>query len=135
RMHRQRGRDRDALPFPARQGVDSAAPERVDADLVDHFLDTLPHQRPRQPKVLETKGELGLDVLEDELRVWMLKDEADVRPELTWRMRPGVEAADDHPAAEVPTGVVRDQAVQAAKQGRLSTARGAADQDRLARLD
>src|ERR1700682_3691487 len=133
-MHGQRRRDGDALAFAAREGIDPAAPQRVDTDLIDHFLDALSHQRPREPQVLETKGKLRLNVLEHELRFRMLKDEADVDPELSWRVLPRVEAAHDHPSTELAAGAVRDEAVQAAKQRGLSATRGATQQDHLARL-
>ena len=110
-------------------------PERVDADLIDHFLDALSHQRPRESEVLETKGELRLHVRENELRFRMLEDEADVNPELTRRVLSCVEAAHYDPAAELAAGAVWDEAVQAAKQRRLSAARGAAKEDHLAGLD
>src|SRR5438132_7609456 len=135
RMHREGGGDRDALAFAAREGIDPAPSQRVDPHLVDHLLDALAHQRSRQSEVLETKGELCLDVLEHKLRIGMLKDEADVGRELTRRVVTGVEAADHDPAPELPSGAVRNQAVQAAKQGRLSAARGTAEEDYLAGLN
>src|SRR2546421_449593 len=52
----------------------------------------------------------------------MLKDKADVGRELTWRMIPRIEAADQDPAAELAAGAVWNQAIEAAKQGRLSAA-------------
>src|SRR4029077_14255982 len=100
RMHGKSRGDGDALAFAAREGVDPAAPQRVDTDLVDHLLDALAHQGPWQSEILETKSELRLDVLEDELRLRMLKDEADVDPELTRGVLASVEAADDDPAPE-----------------------------------
>ena len=62
----------------------------------------------------------------------MLKDEADVGPEFTWRMASRVEAADHDPAAELAAGAVRNQAVQAAEQRRLSAAGGPPEEDHLA---
>ena len=62
RVHDERSRDGDALAFAAREGVDTTTPQRVDADLVDHFLDALAHQRPREPEVLETKRQLGTHI-------------------------------------------------------------------------
>src|ERR1700730_17715588 len=134
RMHGQSGSDGDALAFAARERIDPAAPQRVDADLIDHFLDAFAHQRPREPEVLETKRELRFDVLEDELRLRMLKDETDMDPELSRWMLPRVEAADDDAATELAAGAVGDEAVEAAKQRRLSAARGAAEEDHLAGL-
>src|ERR1700682_2487637 len=65
----------------------------------------------------------------------MLKDETDVRSELARRVLPGIEAGDHDPAAELTTRAVRNQAVEAAKQRRLSAARRAAEQDHLAGFD
>ncbi len=107
-------------------------PQRVDPDLIDHLLDALTHQRSRQSEILETKGELRLDVLEHELRIGMLKDKADVGRELTRRMVPRVEAADHDPAAELAASAVWNQAIEAAKQCRLSAARGSTEEDHLA---
>src|SRR5438094_7376566 len=132
RMHGERRGNRNPLTFAARKGIDPAAPQRVDPDLIDSLLDPLAHQRSRQSEILETKGELRFDVLEHELRIGMLKDEADVGRELTWRMLPCVEAADHDPAAKLAAGAVWNQAIQAAKQRRLSAARSPADEDHLA---
>src|SRR2546428_9089798 len=123
-MHGEGRGNRNALAFAARQGIDPAAPQRVDPDLIDHLLDAVTHQRSRQSEILETKGELSLDVLEHELRIGMLKDKADVGRELTRRMVPRVEAADHDPAAELAAGAVWNQAIEAPKQCRLSAARG-----------
>ena len=62
----------------------------------------------------------------------MLKDEADVGRELTWRMIPRIEAADHDPAAELAAGAVWNQAIQAAKQCRLSAAGRPPEEDHLA---
>src|SRR5438552_16303968 len=61
----------------------------------------------------------------------MLKDEADVGRELTWRMIPRIEAADQDPAAELPAGAMWNQAIEAAKQGRLSAAGSPPVEDHL----
>src|SRR5438876_7407247 len=131
-MHGECCGNRNSLAFATRQGLDPAAPQRVDPDLIDHLLDALTHQRSRQSEILETKGELGLDILEHELRIGMLKDKADVGRELTWRMIPRIEAADQDPAAELAAGAVWNQAIEAAKQGRLSAAGSPPEEDHLA---
>src|SRR2546428_13890257 len=107
-MHGEGRGNRNALAFAARQGIDPAAPQRVNPDLIDHLLDALAHQRSGQSEILETKGELRLDVLEHEMRIGMLKDEADVGRELTWRVLPGIEGAQPHPAAGPAGGAVPD---------------------------
>src|SRR2546428_4645611 len=98
-MHGEGRGNRNALAFAAREGIDPAAPQRVNPDLIDHLLDALAHQRSGQSEILETKGELRLDVLEHELRIGMLKDEADVGRELTWRGFTGILIAEHHAAA------------------------------------
>src|SRR3989442_14151022 len=108
-MHGEGRGNRNALAFAAREGIDPAAPQRVNPDLIDHLLDALAHQRSGQSEILETKGELRLDVLEHELRIGMLKDETDVGRELTWRGVTGIQAADPRPGPGPAPRAVRDQ--------------------------
>ena len=46
-MHGHGRGDGYPLAFAPRQGIDPAAPQRVDPDLIDHLLDALAHQRSR----------------------------------------------------------------------------------------
>ena len=46
-MHGHCRGDGYPLAFAPRQGIDPAAPQRVDPDLIDHLLDALAHQRSR----------------------------------------------------------------------------------------
>src|SRR5438067_2380664 len=78
-------------------------------------LDAFTHQRPPQAQVLEAEGELGLDVLQHELGVGMLKDETDARAQLARELRLRVKATHDDPATECSTGAVRHETVEAAK--------------------
>src|SRR2546426_11266700 len=105
-MHGEGRGNRNALAFAAREGIDPAAPQRVNPDLIDHLLDALAHQRSGQSEILQAKGKLRLDVLEHELRIGMLKDEADVGCELTWRAAPRGPAAPPPPppARPAPSG-------------------------------
>jgi hypothetical protein len=129
------GRDRDALSLAAGEGVDASAAQVVDADLIDHLLDALSHQRTGEAEVLHPKRKLGFDVVENELRVRVLEDETNVRPELARGMRARVEAARQDAATELAAGTVRDQPVEAPKQGRLPAPGRAPQQDHLARFD
>src|SRR2546428_1384328 len=131
-MHGEGRGNRNALAFAAREGIDPAAPQRVNPDLIDHLLDALAHQRSGQSEILETKGELRLDVLEHELRIGMLKDEADVGRELTWRVLTGIEAADHDPAAGLAARAVRNQAAQAAEQRGLAASGGPPEEEHIA---
>ena len=74
--------------------------QRLAADLVDHLLDPFPHHRAGQAQVFEAEGELGLDILEHELGIGMLKDETDARAQLPGEMRPSVQPGHGDPAAE-----------------------------------
>src|SRR2546427_12547068 len=112
-MHGEGRGNRNALAFAARQGIDPAAPQRVNPDLIDHLLDALAHQRSGQSEILETKGELRLDVLEHELRIGMLKDEADVGRELTWRALTAGLAIDHYPPPTLRAAASREQTVRA----------------------
>ena len=125
-VHREGRGNRHPLTFPARQGGDPPMAQRVDADLVDHLFDAFAHQWAGQTEVLEAEGELRLDILEQELGIGMLEDEPDPGAELTRQMRPRVQAADGHPAAEPPAGAVRNEAVKGAKERRFSAAGSAA---------
>jgi len=78
RMHDERRRDRDALPLASGQRGDSATTQRMDAHLIEDFLDALSHQGAGQSLVFEAEGQFRLDVLEDELRFRVLEHEPDV---------------------------------------------------------
>jgi hypothetical protein len=115
-MHDEGRRDGDSLPFTAGERGNRTAPELVNADLVEHFLDPLAHQRPRQSEILEPEGQLRFHVLEDELRVWVLKHKPDLAGELPGRMVPGIEAINENTAMELASGAMRNQPVEAAQQ-------------------
>jgi len=98
-------------------------PQGVDAHLIDGLLDALSHHGPVQAEVFESEGQLGFDVLEHELRIRMLKDETDPSAEFAREVHAGVQAADRHPAGEIPARAMWDETVEAAQQRRLSAAR------------
>ena len=114
-MHGEGCGNRHPLTFAAGEGGDPTTSKRVDADLVNHLLDAFTHQRPLQTQVFEAEGELGLDILQHELGVGMLKDETDARAQRARELCPRVKSTHDDPAAECSTGAVRHEAVEAAK--------------------
>src|SRR2546428_14100990 len=110
-------------------------PQGVDAHLIDRLLDALSHHASVQAEVFEPEGQLGFNVLEHELRIWMLKDETDPSAKFAREVYARVQAADRHPAGEIPTRAVWDETVEAAQQRGLSAARRPPQQDDLAGLN
>ena len=66
-VQRQHGRDGDPLLLAAGKGADVAVTQMRDRQLVQHFLDTLAHQRRRQGLVFHAEGQFVLDPLGDKL--------------------------------------------------------------------
>ena len=63
---RQRGGDRHALAFAARERPDAAVAQRLDVEQVEHLLHAPPHVRGVDAEVLHAVGELVLDAVEHE---------------------------------------------------------------------
>ena len=87
------------------------------------------------PEVLEHEREVALDVVDDELRLGILRDEADDVGELAWVVRARRPAEDLDVAAEAPAARVRDEPVRGAQQRALARPRRADDEQELARRD
>ena len=90
----------------------------------------------REPEVLEHEREVALHVVDDELRLGVLGDEARRRR----RARAGDASVVDRPNTttsprEPPAARVRNEPVRAAQQRALARARRADDEEQLARLD
>ncbi len=73
----QRAGDHAPLPFTAREGRRVAVAEVGDPERVEHLLDAPAHRLLREAEVLEHEGEVALDVVDDELRLRILRDETD----------------------------------------------------------
>src|SRR2546421_12515442 len=95
-------------------------PQGVDAHLIDGLLDALSHHGPVQAEVFESEGQLGFDVLEHELRIRMLKDETDPSAEFAREMHAGVQAADRHPAGEIPARAMGAEPLREGSSGDFS---------------
>ena len=73
----ERTGDHAALPLAARERRRVAVAQVGDAERVEHLLDAPAHRLLGEAEVLEHEGEVALHVVDDELRLRVLRDEAD----------------------------------------------------------
>ena len=131
----ERARDRRPLPLAAGQRRGGAVAQVRDAERVEHLLDPAAHRRLGQREVLEHERDVGLDVVDDELRLGVLVDEPDDVGELARLVGTRAAAEGDDVATEAPAGRVRHEAVGGAQQRALARPRRADDEEHLAGRD
>jgi hypothetical protein len=120
RAQRQGRGDGHALTLAARQRLEQAVAQRRKVEQIQRLLDAHTHLLGRHRRVLQRKGDLILDPLHDKLRLWVLKDKADMTAEHTrrrgHRIQPGHAHAPPHGAARK----MGRQPVKAAQQRRFA---------------
>ena len=119
----QRAGDGAALALAARQRGGRAVAEVGDVERVEHLLDPAPHRGFVGAEVLEHEGEVGLDLVDDELRLGVLVHEPDDVGHGRGRIRHRRAAEGDDLAREAPAGGVGHQSVGGAQQRALPGAR------------
>ncbi len=134
RRCREHRADRDPLRLARRERSERSAPQRGDAEQVEHVFDAAPHHVGRDAEVLHRVRELVLDGVGDEARGRVLADDADAIRELT-RGRDGRDAVDRDASEQRAAGEVRDEPVHRAQQRRLARTGLADDEEELALVD
>ena len=89
RCRGQRARDHAALPLAPRKRRWVTVAQRGDAERIQRLLHPPTHGFLRVPEVLEYERDVALDMVDDELRLRILGDEADHVGELAGRVRAG----------------------------------------------
>ena len=131
----ERAGDHAALPLAARERRRVAVAQVRDAERVEHLLDPPAHRLLGEAEVLEHEREVALDVVDDELRLRVLGDEADDVGELARMVRSGRAAEHHDVAAEPAAARVRHEPVRRAQQRALARARRADHEQELAGRD
>src|SRR6516164_3656943 len=91
-----------------------------DAERVERLLDSAAHRGFGQAEVLERERDVVLDVVDDELGLRILADEADDVGELAGVMRPGAPPERDDVTAEAAAGRMGDESVRGAQERALA---------------
>ena len=133
-LEREDAGDRDALALAARQGLDGALAERLDAQALERLADPPVHLGAAQPQVLEPERHLALHGPVDPLLLGVLEDEPDRPGEGPRRRMEHVVAAHADRAGDAPAVEVRDEAVEEPQERGLATA-GRPDDQREALLE
>jgi hypothetical protein len=97
--------------------------------------DPMGHFGARHAEVFQTEGDLVVDTQHAELRVRVLKEQADLAGGRGEGTVAGVAAGDADGPAQLAFDHVRNQAIQALGERTLATAARAEDEDRFARRD
>jgi hypothetical protein len=131
RAQGQRSGDGDALLLAAGKCLQRAVAQRDQVQQVQRLLDAHAHLGRGDGRVLQRKGDLVLDPINDELRLGVLEDKSD---ETTQYLRPlgdGIASGDGEAPAQPAAGKVGHQPVEAAQKRGLARARRPRHEDEL----
>ena len=135
RTQSQSGRDSHTLLLATRQGVGPAATERSQSHRGQRGVHGGLDLDRRRQHILEAEGHLVFDRERAELRLGILKDQADLTREPVHRMVGAHQPGDGHRAGEPRLDHVGDQAVQTQRQCALARSAGTQHEDGFSRLD
>ena len=133
RAHGQHRGDGDPLLFAPRQGAQEPLPEAGQSDGFQRIVDGRLHLERRPAKVLQAEGDLILNGERAELGVGILKDQAGLLGQQMHRGVPHHQPRHHDLARVVALDEMRDESIQAQREGALARAAGTEYQHGLPR--